>query len=174
MIAEKLGYKMNLFARILISLLILITINNCAYRQQSKIYPFPAANVYVKGDKIYSGDSLFAELRYLQDKRMSQDKVYAGLAIYYQPFAKEKWIFPEEGWSLKKERVEYSTIPEIGKFWNGSVYSLYLGGKKFNQEFMKTIWGVQISPDGKYVSYKTKGLFWDSSHRYSVECGSPK
>lgn len=183
--------KLQNIITICVSLLFLLY--GCA--MASKLYPLPETGVKVKGNKIFHGDTLFAELRYLGDDTSAQ-----GFSIFYHQFNKEIWIFPKEGFHifLVKENEKYSTIPEI-KEWltqkarekgytiavtttHGEVHRFdpksirYTRGDRDVGEFkpMPSAFDIKISSDGKYVYYKTKGIFFDSSHKYLVEYGISK
>ena len=157
-----------------------------------KLYRLPESNVIVIGDQIYHGDKLFAEIRYLGDAKSAQ-----GFSIFYHQYNKEIWVFPEEGFHIfiVKENKKYSTIPEIKEWLNkkakekgytvavttthGEVHILdsknirYTRGDRDVGEFkpMPSAFDIKISKDGKYIYYKTKGIFFDSSHKYLVEYG---
>lgn len=154
-----------------------------------KKYPLPQDSISVIGDKIYHGDKLFAELRYFHIHRPR----YRGLAIYYYQHNKEVWVCPEEGWQIIKEGKKYTGIQEMEKIWqefekemqewreghrsNMPYVALLLGGRNLSDADAKiTAWcfDIHISEDGKYVYYKTPGIFFDSSHKYLVEYGVSK
>lgn len=176
----------------MLNLLILIC-SGCAI--PNKLYPLPENGVVVKNNKIYHNNKLFAELRYLGDTKSAQ-----GFSIFYHQYNKEIWIFPREGFHIFiiEENKKYSTIPEI-KEWlskkakekgytisvntaTGEIHVLnpekirYTRGDKNVGEFkpMPSAFDIKISEDGKYVYYKTKGIFFDTSHKYLVEYGISK
>lgn len=159
-----------------IFLVILFCLIGCVVSQYQKLYPLPESDVRVIGDKIYHKDKLFAELRYLWkgEKEWAQ-----GLSIFYHLHNKEVWIYPVEGWKIRKGDKEYSTISDIERVMREErVYGheILLGNKiRGKSEILSTwVFDVKISEDGKYVYYKTSGIFFDSSNKYLVEYGVSK
>jgi hypothetical protein len=61
-------------------MLTLLFTSGCAMFADSKKYPAPSPNFSAKGNQIFSGDTLFAEVRTVPAKRSDGLK---GLAIYY-------------------------------------------------------------------------------------------
>jgi hypothetical protein len=159
-----------------------------------KLYPLPESGVVVEDDKIYHNRKLVAELRYLGSSKDGQR--HEGIAIFYYQYNKEVWIYPKEGFHIfiVDENKKYSTIPEI-KEWlitkakergyviaigNGYMFDpkkvRYTRGDRDEREFkpMPSAFDVKISQDGRYIRYKTSGIFFDSSHKYFVEHGISK
>ncbi len=157
--------------RVCLSLLSLsIYSSGCA--MASNLYPLPKSDVRVIGDKIYHNDKLFAELRYLFTDK--EHRKHRGLAIYYYPYNKEVWIFPEKGWRIFEGDKEYYSLQEIEKAWQKKgIRGLFFNNKRADKGEAIYAWcfDVKISEDGKYVYYKTSGVFFASSHKYLVEYG---
>ena len=172
---------------------LLFLLNGCA--MATKLYPLDERNVKVVGDKIYQGDKIFAELRYLGDEKSAQ-----GFSIFYYQYNEEIWIFPAEGFHIFiiNENKKYSTIPEIKEWLNkkakekgytiavntdrGASHMLdskqirYTRGDRDVGEFkpMPSAFDIKVSSDGKYIYYRTKGVLFDSTHKYLVEYGITK
>ena len=139
-------------------------------------FPIPQNGLLVKGDKIFHNDKLFAELRYLAPSK-SDSSSYRGLAIYYYPYKKEVWIFPEKGWSIFEGGKNYYTVHEIEQIWyKRGIRGFSIDNKRADKSEFISAWcfDVRISDDGKYIYYKTRGIFFDSSHKYLVEYGVSK
>lgn len=145
--------------------------------------------IKVVENKIYRNNKLFAELRYF-DAPDQVSNYHRGVAIYYFPNNTERWIFPAEGWSIRKNEEEYTSVEEVSKL--DLIFSrqhklrtegkadkpreriqLLIGGEKPPKPY-PACFDVKISSDGKYVFYKTRGIFFNSSHKYLVEYGMPK
>jgi len=145
---------------------------------KEKLYPLIGNHVAVKKEKIYRDNQLFAELRCLEDIKKS---ACSGLSIYYYPYDKEVWIYPEKGFHLHviAENKIYSTIPEIKKMRSEfrrqrafSAYEYYREDVlRSHYKILPRAFKIHISDDGKYVYYKIWGIFFNSSYRYSVEEG---
>jgi len=131
----------------------------------SKLYPLPETGVKVIGDKIYHNDKPFAELRYYFSAELSKNSGEAylfrshiqhrGFAMYYFSENKLVWIFPERGLEADIEKGHYSARGQSDGYFGW-------------------VFDIKISEDGKYVYYKTSGMFFDSSHKYLVEYGVSK
>jgi len=135
-------------------------------------FPLPEVGIYVKEDKIYNKDSLFAELRYLS--KDEQTGFARGVAIFYYPYNTEEWIYPKGGWKAYKGDKDKYSIKEIEKEWDKKgIRGFMIDNKRADKGEAIAAWcyDVKISDDGKYVYYKTKGIFHDSSQRYNVESG---
>lgn len=140
--------------------------------------------ITVKGDIIYLNDAPFAELRYFMTDRKNNQ--HRGICLYYYRDNKETWIYPEQGWRMYQDGREYNSLRDVEKLWLESNnvsdlnerqnYRLFLGNKMPDKnDFLKTwVLDVKISEDGRYVSYKTPGIFFNSSHKYLVEYGVSK
>jgi hypothetical protein len=50
---------------------------------------------------------------------------------------------------------------------------IYIGGKRPEKEDLirSVFYDVKVSADGKFISYKTQGVIFNSSHKYLVEYG---
>lgn len=162
-----------------ISILLLNSCTVLARLNNPKICPLPESGVVVEGNGIYHGDKLFAELVYFVSNK--EYNSHRGVAIYYYPCKKAVWIFPDENedWRsrIQLESKEGFTIQDLEKlsiieygtsdiFFLKDTNSYSEGGLK-----LKFCFDVRISEDGKYVIYKTPGLFFNSSHKYLVEYG---
>jgi hypothetical protein len=151
----------NLLETCLISLCLV----GCAVAQPPKLYPLPESDVRVIGDRIYYKDVLLAELRYFFSSELSKNSgesylfrstlQHRGLAIFYYKQQKIVWIYPKRGLEDDIKRGVYTAHGQSDGYW-GWVYD------------------VSISPDCKYVFYKTPGLFIESRHKYLVEYGISK
>lgn len=163
-------------------LCLLIVLTGCA--MPNKVYSLSESDVVVKGDKIYYKDKLFAELRFL---KTSDAQCHQGLSIYYYQYSKEVWIYPTEGWHILmvEENKKYSTVPEIeeqlikadkgGYLFNRKKILFTRGDRDFREFKLKPVaCDIRISEDGKYVYYKTLGIFFGSYHKYLVEYGISK
>lgn len=154
------------------------------YAMANKLHSLSEDAVKVIGNKIYHENKLFAELRYFTDK---QYNVLKGVAIYYFQRDREVWIFPKEGWSVRLGGKEYFAIQDIDTIWNRYLVEhqesiegkrtkpeldqeaiLLLGGEN-PPKIQPSVFDVEISENGKYIYYKTPGIFFDSSHKYLVE-----
>lgn len=144
-----------------ISILLLCT--SCAENKYSKhpiIHPVPNSGITIEENKILHNGELFAELRFYFTAKHSEDPgesylfsaetQHRGLAIYYKNEDELVWIFPEDG---REEDVER------GRFRVQGQTDGYVGW----------VYDVSISDDGKFVYYKTPGLFSQSSLEYSIE-----
>lgn len=155
------------------SLSLFIFLAGCA--MPAKVYSLPDGDIEVHSDKIYYKDKLFAELRYLfTDKEHHKHR---GLAIYYYPYDKEIWIFPEKGWSVFEGNKEHYSVKEIEEAWNKrGIRGLLFNNRRADKGEAISAWcyDINISEDGKYVYYKTKGILYDASHKYLVEYGITK
>ncbi len=152
----------------------LFTFNSCTTAQ--KLYPLPEQGVTVMGNKIYDNGKVFAELRVLLTNKEFHS--HRGLAIYYYPYDKEVWIFPESGWHYFDRGEKHTSLKDIEQAWKSRKNDdiiFYEGGRRAHTiKIHKTCFDVRMSDDGKYVYYKTRGFFFDSSHRYMVEYGISK
>lgn len=181
----------------------MLMLNSCAAFTpliKSKKYPLPNDGIRVVKDKIYHNDILFAELRYYMGSLEDGER---GLAIYYYPpYDKEVWIHPEGGWTLvkgkfannevKQERKAYTKIEDMNRVrkkfeqedlaftkGEGPATEYWVDGhlNKGNTNEWSAIFArskvIIISPDGRYVYYKTQGLFGMSwfNKKYLVEYG---
>lgn len=161
--------------RLFIIPLVIFCLSGFAMASYQKIYPMPESGVTVVGDKMYHNGKPFAELRYLATDK--QYNTHRGIAIYYYPFNKEVWIFPKGGWRIFEGGKESYTIEEIKNVWDKiGIRQLEIGNKRADKSEFITAWcyGVRISDDGKYIYYKTQGMFFDSYHKYLVEYGISK
>jgi hypothetical protein len=116
----------------------------------------------VRGNTIYHHEDLFAELRFYFPAEFSRSQGEAhlfgqhrGLAIFYQKDNKLVWIYPEGGLEDDIARGYYRARSDSdGKFgW---------------------IFAVEISDDGKYISYKVPRPFFTSLYEYSIEHGNSR
>ncbi len=167
---------------------------------KSKKYSFLKGGIRVVKDKIYCDDTMFAELKYFQGSFEDGEQ---GLAIYYYPpYDREEWIYPDKGWSVVRgriansesdqERVVYTRIEDMNRILNKDHEDIeaLIKGKIEKREYWANAYlnkghttkftsikavsrVVNISSDGKYVYYKTQGLFGMSwfTHKYSIEYG---
>ncbi len=155
------------------SFCLLFLLMGCA--MPNKVYSLPDEGVTVSEDKIYHQGKPYAELRYLLTDK--EHHKHRGLAIYYYPYDKEIWIFPEKGWGIFKGDKAYYSLKEIEAAWPvvGIRGLLFNNGRADKGEAISAwCYDVKITPDGKYVYYKTKGILFDSSHKYLVEYGVSK
>ncbi len=148
-----------------------------------KANAFPQSNLMVKGDKIYQNEKLFAEIRYFMTDE--KNKKHRGISIYYYQINKEVWIYPVEGWSIRKGEKKYYSTSQVEQIWKEldsktdlrerQFYQLFLGAKRPDKSDFLSTWcfDVGISPDGKYVYYKTPGLLFSSSHKYAIDYNVP-
>jgi hypothetical protein len=130
--------------------------------ETTKSYPLPESSVWVTGDKILHNDKPFAELRYYFSAELSNNPGEAylfrshvqhrGLAIYYYNYDKLVWIFPDRGLDDDIKRGYYSARSQSDGYFGW-------------------VFDIKISEDGKYVYYKTRGIFFTRSHKYLVEYG---
>jgi hypothetical protein len=142
---------------------------------KSKVYSLPDEGVTVREDKIYNQGKLFAELRYLRTDKAHHK--HRGLAIYYYPYDKEVWIFPEKRWGIFESHKAFYSVKEIEAAWPVvGIRGLLFNNRRADKGEAISAWcyDVKISEDGKYVNYKTKGILFDSSHKYLVEYGVSK
>jgi hypothetical protein len=145
--------------------LISLCLIGCAVTQPSKIYPLPDSDVRVVENKIYYKNNLFAELRfYFTEERSGNpgeaylfkaNAQHRGIAIYYYKQEKLVWIYPMRGLEEDITKGFYTARGQSDGYF-GWVYD------------------VTISPDGKYVHYKTPGAFFESTRKYLVEYGVSK
>ncbi|HUN55553.1 MAG TPA: hypothetical protein VMU29_10400 [Smithella sp.] len=152
--------KKQILFCIIICLSLLYCFSGCAIN--NKLYPLPEQGVKVTGEKIYINNMPFAELKYYFSAGLSKHAGEAymfassvqhrGLAIYYYDNNKLVWIFPKRGLETDIKKGHYSARGDSDGYF-GWVYD------------------VKISQDGKYVYYKTPGMFYNSSHKYLVEYG---
>lgn len=150
-----------------------------AFSGDIKMYPLPEKSVLIEGDKIYCNGQLFAELRYFWTHEPTNS--HHGLAIYYYPYNKEVWIVPKEGWSTKLDNKEYFAISDLNRIekefrgkpiTDKGPYRLIGGNPPEKEQLIRSrVTDIKISEDGKYVNYKTDGMFFKSSHKYLVEYG---
>ncbi len=104
------------------------------------------------------------------------------------------WRLPSEGITVKDDVIYHKNIPQAEIRYeeqnkhNPTEYrgfTLYyialdkeirifpdLGGDK--GEYLSWCFNIHISDDGKYIFYKTPGLLFDYTYRYSVEYGETK
>lgn len=168
---------------------------------KSKKYPLPKDGIRVVKDKIYHNDTLFAELRYFDGS--FEEGEQGLVIYYYPPYDKEVWIHPKGGLRVEKgkyadteaerERKVYTKLEDmnliIAKYDHEHLaYTKGLGtdpdywvhiypiGKSTMGKFEYIFAGskvVRISPDGKFVYYRTAGLFgWSWLYKkYLVEYG---
>lgn len=154
--------KMKLIMRILfISILFLCA--SCAgsnYAKHPIVHPVPNRGIVIEDDKILHNGKLFAELRFYFTAKHSEnpgesylfsaETQHRGLAVYYKNEDELIWLFPEDG---REEDVER------GRFRAQGQTDGYVGW----------VFDVSISDNGKFVYYKTPGLFSQSSFEYSIE-----
>lgn len=160
-------------------LIICMTLLGCASNKSVK-----QSEIEVVGDKIYYNHKLFAELRLLDLFNNEGSGAHQGVAIYYYQSGREEWIFPSEGWSVRLVNTgeEYSSVEEIRKIYSdyflerhlwGIVdhlrgdFDLLLGGRQ--PKLRPVCFDVKISKDGKYVYYKSHGIFFNSSHKFRID-----
>lgn len=133
-------------------------------------YATHGEDVLVKGDKIYLNGKLYAELRYFRDGICVR-----GLAIYYHKTEEEVWINPHKGWQVYdySNSQKYSGIFEVQRICNSGRrdLQLLLGDKAPSKDELisSCSFDIKIGGDGKYVYYKTRGIFLTKSHKFSVE-----
>jgi hypothetical protein len=153
----------------------------CTHQQYTKRFPFPSPNVSVSNSMIYCDGKPFAELKKYLDRDFqsenSEDQRAQGLVLRYLKGDHEVWIHPKEGISLAKDGVTYTRINDLNKFWNSTERRRvipYIGSREMRKEdaIRSIVYDVKISPDGKYVYYRSQGMLLDSSHRFSVEDGN--
>jgi len=149
-----------------------------------KVVTSSTSIITVKGNTIYREGKPFAELRYFDTFYAQNSSVsHRGVAIYYYKRDQEVWIFPIMGWSIRHGDREYISVHDLNKLWfefRGQRIDatkgpyLLLGGKRPSKEQILTtrVYDVHISEDGKYVTYRTQGMLFGSTHRYSVELDS--
>jgi hypothetical protein len=181
--------------------LTLVLLAGCSLTQKQKTFPLPAGSVTIENNLIFCNGKPFAELKYFEvfdDKDtphpFTEKTRGRGLVIYYYHNDKEVWIHPEERLSIKQDGTEYTKIDDMkrvrGEFLqerklirDGKLKSsqhkwahIYIGGSPWRKEdaIRSVFYGVKISDDGKYVFYKTQGMFFDSSNKYLVEYGETK
>lgn len=170
--------------RIMINIffIMLTFLNSCAFLttvSHPKKYPVTESGMVVKDGNIYHNDNLFAEVFYFGSLSRNQHR---GLAIYYHQYKKIIWIYPQGGGLLDQSDVEYNTLRDLKilsqKYKDDHIgfLKLLLGNRYPGDEAFKFNWcyDVKISDDGKYIYYKTRGMFFDSSHKYLVEYGVSK
>jgi len=166
-----------------------IIISGCMWAQKPNLYPLSSNEVTVVGNVIYCSGNPFAELRYFDIDNTGapfSDLTYSmGLVIYYYQKDKEVWIHPKKRLSIYRDGVEYTAIKDMNRIWAGFLQdhktqdpnlkwaSVYIGGKSWEKEDMirSAVYDVKVSTDGKIITYKSGGIFFNSSHRYSVEYG---
>lgn len=136
-------------------------------------------------DKIFQGTIPIAELRCF-GKGTDSCK---GLAIFYYQLNKEIWIFPKEGWNITNlsNKKTFSTVYEINEQLRLAMTTTFDGklitdftkvvlrrGKRniSDLKFYETAFDIKISGDGKYVFFKSRGVFFNHTHRFSVEHGA--
>ena len=179
--------------------LTLILLAGCMSVQKPKMFPFSGGEISVVGNVIYCNAKPFAELRCFEaiDKDATAPVLECteglGLVMYYYAADREVWIHPKEGISVYRDGVEYIKIEDMNRVWReflherkiraNTVYEstanrvswahLNIGGKAAGKEKLirSYVYEAKISEDGKYVSYKTQGMLFDSSRKYSVEYG---
>lgn len=189
------GGKMN--KTMMLSIVSTVVLIGCMFTHQQKLYPFPTNEVTVVGDTIYCSGKPFAKLWTIdpnfpmQDRLFSTNTLYGGggLAIHYYNNDKDVWIHPEKGISVYQNGKEYTKIEDMQKAWSEirkevRDYSnpqnklpsthLHIGGRQMEKEDLirSHVFDVRISNDGKYVSFKSDGILWNSSHKYAVEYGT--
>jgi hypothetical protein len=127
----------------------------------------------VSENKLYYNDIPLAELRYLGRVSNDQGKIlHRGLAIYYYHSNKEVWIYPENGWKVAGGDKDYYSIEEIDVVLRKRGFGgVLFNNRKVDKNEAIHAWcfDVRVSNDGKYVYYKTKGLIFESSQKYSIE-----
>lgn len=158
----------------------------CATVKPVQQNAYPQDDMFLEGDSIimYSNDKVFAELRYFMTYKKSNQ--HRGIAIYYYATNNEVWIYPLEGWQIRKDGKEYTSLRAVESFWLESQtksdfnerkrYEILFGNKRPDKSDMLNTWvfDVNISEDGKYIYYKTPGVFFNSAHKYFVEYGVTK
>lgn len=155
--------------------LVIFCLSGCAMASYQKVYPLPESGVTVVGDKIYHNEKPFAELRYLATDK--QYNTHRGLAIYYYPFNKEVWIYPKGGWRILEGNKASYSLEEIESVWHTlGIRQFLIENRQADKSEFISAWcyDIRISDDGKYIYYKTQGMFYDSSHKYLVEYGVSK
>ncbi len=126
-------------------------------------------NMALKSDEIYYNQKPYAQLRYFNDGICIR-----GFAIFYYETEKEVWINPKEGWTVKdlSNGQTYYRISDIEKIWNTGRrdVKLLLGNKVASKKELisSCSFGIKLSEDGDYISYKTRGLLSESSHKYKI------
>lgn len=153
---------------------IFLLFGDCAMSNSQKIYPLQKSEVSVVGNKIYQAGKPFAEIRFLATN--SKYNIHRGFVIYYYDYMKEVWIYPSEGWQIYGGNKKHCTIKEIEDEWHKGIQQFLINNKRADKTELVSAWcyDVRISDDGKYVYYKTKGIIYDSSHKYLVEYGVSK
>lgn len=176
----------------------MVVFTGCMMDQKLITCPLSEGGVRVADNIIYCGGKPFAELRYF-DTRMAKTLaeakgIISELVIYYYNIDKEVWIHPKKGLSIYRDGEKYSSIEDMKRVWGAfkqehDAYmrkegkfpkkwaTIYLGGSPWHKEdAIRGVYAdsVRISPDGKYVYYKTQGVLWNSSHKYQVEYGVSK
>jgi len=126
-------------------------------------------NITLKVDEIYFNQKPYAQLRYFNDGICIR-----GFAIFYYETEREMWINPKEGWTVKdlSNGQTYYRISEIEKIWNTGKrdVKLLLGNKVASKKELisSCSFDINLSEDGNYISFKTRGLFYESSHKYKI------
>lgn len=161
-------------------LLFQVSVVGCAHLHDAKPFSFPSPNVSVVDNVIYCDDKPFAELKKYVDKDFwPEDQRAQGLILRYLRNGQEVWIHPKEGLSIVKDSVRYTRIDDLNNIWNDTESSQrwrlipYIGSREMRKEdaIRSIVYDVRISPDGKYIFFKSQGMILDSSHRFSVEAG---
>jgi hypothetical protein len=167
-----------------------VLLSGCMWMEKPKLYPLPSGEVTVVGNVIYCSGKPFAELRYLDIDNtaapLSEATRGFGLVIYYYQKDKEVWIHPKERMSIHRDGVEYTKIEDMNRVWAAFLKNhetddpnrikwayIYIGGKRAEKEDLirSVFYDVKVSADGKYISYKTQGIIFNSSHKFLVEYG---
>ncbi len=160
--------------RLSICLIVFFLFMGCTV-SHNKSFLLPESDVHVMKDKIYIKDTLFAELRYLA--KNEQTGFARGVALYYYPYDTEEWIYPKGGWKIYKGSKDKYTINEIAEAWDKKgIRGFMIDNKRADKGEAIAAWcfDVRISDNGKYVFYKVKGIFSDSTYKYEVETGEQK
>ncbi len=128
-------------------------------------HPIPNDRITIDRAKILHRGKLIAELRFYFTAKLSENSgetylfssetQHRGLAIYYQNENEIVWIFPEDGRQEDVERGHFSARDQ-------------------SDGYVGWVFDIRISDDGKFIYYKTPGLFSQSSFVFSVEHGVSK
>jgi hypothetical protein len=164
-----------------ITVLTFVFLSGCTWMQKPKLYPLPSDEVTtVVGNVIYNSGKPFAELRYFDINNkgvpLSEATAGPGLVIYYFQQDKEVWIHPKKRMSIYQDGIEYTKIEDMNRVWAAFAKQdteIYIGGKRPEKEDLirSVFYDVKVSADGKFISYKTQGVIFNSSHKYLVEYG---
>lgn len=116
-----------------------------------------------------------------------------GIGAVYHPQKEEVWVYPKEGWTAIKAREEFTKMDDLEKIWqenyayNQELYvnknlrrdrrrtvTYLVGGELMSksQWVGSLVYDIKVSENGKFVTFKKVGLFFDSSYRWSIEYGA--